>query len=691
MPSPRDLLVEIGTEELPPKDLLGLAQALERELVDRLRGAELAPTASRLFAAPRRLGVLVRAVAPRQPDRQSQRRGPAVAAAFDDEGNPTPAALGFARSCGVSVELLDTLNTDKGSWLAHNFEERGKDATELIPGLLTQALEALPIPKRMRWGKGDTQFVRPVHWVLLLYGDEVVECEILACKTGRLTYGHRFHHPQPLSISDPATYEALLETEGRVLPDFTVRREAIRGQVVEAALACQATARIDEALLEEVTALVEWPVAILGSFDEKFLAVPHEALVSTMQDNQKYFPVVGPEGRLLPRFITVSNIESADPDAVRKGNERVIRPRFADAEFFWNQDRKIPLADRLERLRTVTFERDLGTLHDKVLRMVSLAGFIAEALDLDPGHTRRAAELAKCDLLTQMVYEFPDLQGIMGRYYAGHDGEPAAVARALEEHYQPRFSGDELPTSDAGVACALADRIDTLVGIFAVGKSPSGAKDPYALRRAALAVMRILVERALPIDLEALLHQAVELLPDALREQADANTVFEFALDRLQAYYTDQGFRPDELDAVRACRPTEPLDFDRRLRAVAEFRKLEEAASLEAANKRIRNILRKADEDIPDRVDTAGLTLAAERVLSDQVAECVATVHPIMAAGNYREALLRLAPLRPAVDAFFDQVMVMDEDAKLRRNRLALLQQLEGLFLRVADFSRLQH
>ena len=691
MAESRDLLIEIGTEELPPTSLLGLGTALEQELVTRLTTNELTSLSSRSFASPRRLGVLVTGVARRQPDRQHQRRGPAVSASFDDEGNPTAAAQGFARSCGVSVELLETLNSEKGSWLSYTSQEPGKDTADLLPDLIRQALEALPIPKPMRWGAGEEQFVRPVHWVVLLYGEQVIETEVLGQITGRDTYGHRFHHPGPLNIPEPDGYESLLETQGMVIPDFSARREAIRGQVTEAAKACGGEPDLDPQLLDEVTALVEWPIAVTGRFDPGFLAIPHEALVSTMQGNQKYFPVRDARGQLLPSFITVSNIDSADPEVVSRGNERVIKPRFADAEFFWNQDRKRTLGDRLVDLRAVTFEKELGTLHDKTMRMIDLAGSIGGALGYEPDSCRRTAELAKCDLVTQMVYEFPELQGVMGGYYARHDGEAEGVAEGIEEQYLPRFGGGTLPRTETGITVALADRIDTLVGIFAVGKHPTGTKDPFALRRAALAVMRILVERALPLDLHALITQATALLPQAVRTRADPNELFEFAFDRLQPYYAEQGFRSDEFEAVRARRPTLPMDFDRRLRAVASFRKLDEAESLEAANKRIRNILRKAPDTVPEHIEAGLLVTEAEQALATAIAERSAQVEPLMGAGDYAAALIRLAPLRPAVDTFFDEVMVMVDDPALRRNRLALLQRLEGLFLRVADFSRLQH
>ncbi|HFA59662.1 MAG TPA: glycine--tRNA ligase subunit beta, partial [Rhodospirillales bacterium] len=530
----RDLLIEIGTEELPPKALRRLSGALAEGIREGLEKAGLGFGDLKPYASPRRLAVLVADLAEAQPDREELRRGPALAAAFDDDGCPTKAAEGFARSCGVAVEALERLETDKGAWLAYRLKQQGRPTTELVPDILDNALKRLPIPKRMRWGSLDVEFVRPVHWVVLLFGDEVIETEVLGVRTGRESRGHRFHHPGPLYIGEPGAYAPVLETEGRVVADLDARREAIRGQVIEAGRRLGGEALIDEDLLEEVTALVEWPVAVAGSFEERFLEVPAEALISTMQDHQKYFPVVDGEGRLLPHFITISNIDSRDPEQVRLGNERVIRPRLSDAAFFWEQDRKRPLADRVEQLGDMIFQKKLGTLLDKSRRVSGLAGHIASLIEGDPALAERAALLAKCDLLTQMVYEFPELQGIMGRYYARHDGEPEEVAEALDEQYMPRFAGDELPRTRTGMALALADRLDTLVGIFAIGQAPTGDKDPFALRRAALGVLRILIERNLDLDLEDLLREAAARFDEGIGAQAVVETVFDFMMDRLR-------------------------------------------------------------------------------------------------------------------------------------------------------------
>ncbi|MFZ5619398.1 MAG: glycine--tRNA ligase subunit beta [Pseudomonadota bacterium] len=693
----RDLLIEIGTEELPPKALLRLSRAFSDGVRKGLIQADLAFGEVHDYAAPRRLAVWIEAVAATQADREQIRRGPALAAAFDDEGNPTPGAQGFARSCGVGVEQLEKLETDKGAWLVHRVMERGRGTAELIPDIVDRALGQLPIPKRMRWGAGTAEFVRPVHWIVLLFGDEVIDAEILGVRSGRETRGHRFHHPAPIYIGEPAAYAPLLQTEGRVLADFAERREAIRGQVIEAGVAAGGRALIDEDLLDEVTALVEWPVAVVGDFETRFLEVPSEALISTMQDNQKYFPVVDAQGRLLPHFITISNIVSRDPAQVKAGNERVVRPRLTDAAFFWNQDRRQRLEARIDRLGTMVFQSRLGTLLDKQKRVARLAAHIAAALGADPRLAERAAMLAKCDLLTQMVFEFPELQGVMGRYYARHDGEPDEVAQAIDEQYRPRFAGDALPETATGQALAIADRLDTLVGIFAIGQPPTGDKDPFALRRAALGVLRILIERKLDLDLVELLGEAGKEISATLKlnreniEKVIAD-VFIFMMERLRAYYTDIGISPDVFEAVVQAPkpPTRPLDFHARLHAVTEFRALPEAESLAAANKRIGNILRKTEEAIPAAVAAERLVDAAERDLAKGLDELRGEVESAFDRGDYTTGLRRLAALREPVDRFFDNVMVMAEDAALRANRLALLQQLQSLFLRAADLSRLQ-
>jgi glycyl-tRNA synthetase beta chain len=688
--SSRDLLVEVGTEELPPKALRTLSRAFLDGVVEGLDRAGLAHGPARPFATPRRLAVLVESVAERQPDRQAERRGPAVRAAFDANGQPTGAALGFARSCGVEVGALERLETDKGAWLVHRSLQVGAEAASLLAGLVEEALGRLPVPKRMRWGDRDVEFVRPVHWVVMLFGADVVPARILGIPTGRETRGHRFHHPRPIELGSPAEYAERLEFVGHVVADFEVRRERVRGQVERVAAGLGGKTVMDPALLDEVTSLVEWPVALAGSFEPRFLEVPAEALVATMKGNQRYFPVVDGAGRLLPHFVAVANVESRNPKAVREGNERVVRPRLADADFFWKKDRATPLARRVEGLAGVVYQQRLGTLLDKSRRMVTLADWVARALCLDPGPARRAAELAKCDLLTEMVGEFPELQGTMGRHYARHDGEPEAVAVALDEQYMPRFAGDAPPATETGQVLSLVDKVDTLVGIFGIGQVPSGDRDPFGLRRAALGLLRTLIERGLELDLLELLRLGARAYgqfdPEAL-----ANQVFDFAMERLRAYYLDTGVAPDTFDAVLARRPTRPVDFDRRIRGVGAFRALPEAASLAAANKRIHNILRQAAGEVRGgELDPALLGEPAERALADAVAAVSPDVGALFAAGEYARALAGLAALRDTVDRFFDEVMVMVDDPALRRNRLTLLSGVSELFLRAADLSRLQ-
>jgi glycyl-tRNA synthetase beta chain len=690
MADKRDFLVEIGTEELPPKALRRLAEAFDDGVRMGLAKAELPHGDVHYYATPRRMAVLVHDLAVAQPDRNVERRGPALAAAFDEEGVPTKAAQGFARSCGVSADQLERLENAQGAWLVYRSLQRGVATRELLAGIVAQSLADLPTPKRMRWGSLRAEFVRPVHWLVMLFGDEVIETELYGVRAGRETRGHRYHHPETIYLSEPRAYAPLLETEGHVVADFESRREAIRGQVMEAAKSVKGTAVIDEALLDEVTALVEWPVALLGDFETRFLALPPEPLISTMKGNQKYFHVMDGKGKLLPHFITVCNIDSRDAAQVRAGNERVIRPRFSDAAFFWEQDRKQSLAQRREHLKSVLFQAKLGTLYDKTERLSALAGEIAAGLGGDRDLAQQAARLSKSDLLTHMVGEFPEVQGIMGRYYALAEGLPAEVAEALDEQYWPRFAGDRLPATTSGRALAIADKVDTLVGTFAIGQVPSGDKDPYALRRAALGVLRTLIECALPLDLEELLVQAARTYPNSLAAHKVVVQVFDFMMERLRAYYIESGTRPDVFDAVLAQRPTRPYDFELRIRAVAVFREMPEAESLAAANKRIRNILKQNDEAIAAKVSVKQLVEPAESALYEQLSALSDEVTSLFDRGEYTPALRRLAGLREAVDSFFDKVMVMTDDADLRRNRLALLARLNGLFLRAADFSRLQ-
>jgi glycyl-tRNA synthetase beta chain len=690
--SAADLLIEIGTEELPPKALKRLGTAFADELRIGLERAGLAPAACRWYAAPRRLAALLEALPVAQPDREVERRGPALNAAFDKAGRPTPAALGFARSCGTDVERLETLETDKGRWLVHRAREPGARTAALLPAILDTALARLPIPKRMRWGAGDAEFARPVHWVVVLFGDEVVPCAPFGIAAGRETRGHRFHHPGPIPIPAPREYARVLRDTGRVLADFDERMRVIAEQAGRAAAAEGGRVHVDAALLEEVAALVEWPVPVTGAFEERFLALPREVLMAAMQGHQKYFPVLSGDGTgLLPRFIAIANIDSPDPAMIRRGNERVIRPRFTDAAFFWERDRAQPLAQRAPDLERVVYQNRLGTLADRARRVGRLCGVLAGDTGIDPQPAQQAALLAKCDLLTELVGEFPELQGTMGRYYALADGVPAEIADALDEQYMPRFAGDALPRTATGRILAVADRLDTVLGIFAIGQPPTGEKDPFGVRRAALGCLRILIECELPLDLEQALRTAAGAFAPALKAADVVPAVFDFMMERLRRYYLDQGARPDVFEAVLARRPTRPLDFDRRLRAVTGFTRRPEAESLAAANKRIRNILRQAGDDATSAdVDTRLLAEPAERDLAQAIAAADRDVRPLLARDDYMAALSVLAALRAPVDAFFDRVLVMTEDAAVRRNRLAVLRRLSELFLHTADISCLQ-
>ncbi|NAW34478.1 glycine--tRNA ligase subunit beta [Halomonas alimentaria] len=682
------LLVELGVEELPPNAIDTLSDALAEGLHRGLRDADVAHGEVYAYATPRRLAVRIEALNDKQPDREVEKRGPALAAAFKD-GQPTKAAEGFARSCGVGVDQLIHLETDKGTWLGYREQQKGESIAALLPTILQKAIDSLPVPKNMRWGASRVEFSRPVHWLVVLYGNQVIDAEALGLAAGRTTYGHRFHAPEAIELAHADDYLSSLE-QAWVLADRQVRRERIREQVLSEAEVQEASAVIDEALLVEVSGLVEWPVALTGSFDERFLEVPAECLISSMKANQKYFHLLDDQGRLKPLFITISNIDSSDPSRVIEGNEKVIRPRLADAVFFYDTDRKRSLASRTAELAGVVFQKQLGTLADKAHRSAAVAAFIAGQIGGEASHARRAAELAKCDLVTEMVLEFPELQGTMGRYYATQDGEPAEVAQAMEEQYLPRFASDAIPQSRTGQALALADRLDTLTGIFGIGARPTGTKDPFALRRAAIGVLNILIKGELGLDLRELLDLAATQHQELPYAEKLVDEVLDYMLDRFRAWGHDEGISTEAYLAVRARPVTRPLDFSRRLRAVQAFTGREEAAALAAANKRVSNILAKQADEVGSAVDASLLQDAAEKSLHDAVNSLRSSVTPLLGEARYQEALDALAGLREPVDAFFDQVMVMTEDQDVRSNRLALLADLRGLFLEVADIAQLQ-
>jgi glycyl-tRNA synthetase beta chain len=692
----RDFLFELGTEELPPGALPQLEAALREGIAGGLAAAGLRHGRIESFAAPRRLAVRVRRLAAQQPDQEIRRRGPPLRAAFDAGGAPTRAAQAFAASCGVALEALGRERDEKDNeYLWYGGTKPGAATVTLLPGVVSAALDALPIPKRMRWGASDAQFVRPVHWLVMLYGAEIVPATILGAVAGRATRGHRFHAPRELPLRAPASYEKTLLARGKVVASFAARRERIRSQVDEAATQAHGRAIFSDALLDEVTALVEWPVALAGRFDEKFLSLPREVLIATLQDHQRYFAVEDAHGTLLPWFITVSNIESRDPAVVRSGNERVVRPRLADAAFFWEQDRRTPLSGRIAALDRVTFQAQLGSIGDKARRVAALAASLASTCRAQPARVARAAQLCKCDLLTAMVGEFPELQGVMGAYYAQADSEDAEVATAIREHYLPRGAGDVLPATPSGMALALADRIDTLAGIFAIGQRPSGTRDPFGLRRAAIGVLRLARERTLEFDLRALIDQSVAAQPVAdigARAAAVADEVYGYVMERLRAQYLEDaasGVSTEIFDAVLATAPRSLLDADARLAALVSFLALPEAASLAAANRRIANILKKSAAGALTTIDAALLQPGAERSLHAALLQHRPTVEAALARADYGGAFTVLARLRPEIDAFFDGVMVNDPDARLRNNRLALLGELRALFTRIADLSRL--
>ncbi|SFN95353.1 glycine--tRNA ligase subunit beta [Xenorhabdus japonica] len=683
-------LVEIGTEELPPKALRSLTESFAANIEAELNNANLGHGEVSWFAAPRRLALKVANLAAAQADREVEKRGPAIAQAFDAEGKPTKAAEGWARGCGITVDQAERMVTDKGEWLLYRAQVKGRETKELLADMVGSSLSKLPIPKLMRWGDKETQFVRPVHTVTMLLGSEVINGEILGIKSDRIIRGHRFMGEAEFTIENAEQYPAILHERGRVIADYEARKAMIKRDAEQAAMQLGGVADLSDSLLEEVTSLVEWPVVLTAKFEEKFLEVPAEALVYTMKGDQKYFPVYDKAGKLMANFIFVTNIESSDPQQIISGNEKVVRPRLADAEFFFKTDRKQRLEDNLPRLETVLFQKQLGTLRDKTDRIQALAGWIAEKIGADVNHATRAGLLSKCDLMTNMVFEFTDTQGVMGMHYARHDGEAEDVALALNEQYQPRFSGDELPSTGVSCAVAIADKMDTLAGIFGIGQHPKGDKDPFALRRAALGVLRIIVEKKLPLDLQTLAEEAVRLYGDKLTNEKVVDDVVEFMLGRFRTWYQELGYSVDTIQAVLARRPTQPADFDARMKAVTHFRTLDEAVSLAAANKRVSNILAKSEQQLNDSVLASVLKAAEEIQLATHLVVLKEKLAPLFAEGNYQDALVELASLREVVDAFFDNVMVMDEDSQVRVNRLTLLNELRDLFLRVADISLLQ-
>ncbi|RUO75012.1 glycine--tRNA ligase subunit beta [Pseudidiomarina sediminum] len=680
------LLVEIGTEELPPKALKGLSEAFAHNLAQQLRDHTIALGDVRALATPRRLAVMIHDVAAKQDDQTVEKRGPSVDVAFDSDGQPTKAAEGWARSNGITVAEAERLTTDKGEWLLYRADVKGQPLAELLPGFVQKALDQLPIPKPMRWGNSSVQFIRPVHTVTMMHGDQLIAGEVMGIASATRLLGHRFHCPQGTHLAHADAYEATLE-QAWVIADFAARRTRIEQGLAEQAQAEGGHIRPDQELLDEVTALVEWPVVLTASFDEQFLSVPKEPLIVTMKDDQRYFPLEDEAGNLLAKFVFVTNIESKDPAQIIAGNERVVRPRLADAQFFFETDKKTPLAERVESLANVLFQKQLGSVKDKSDRIASVAATIAQQLGHDGAIAQRAGFLCKADLNAQMVLEFPETQGVMGMHYARHDNEPAGVPEAIYEHYLPRFSGDALPQSIAGCAVALADKLDSLVGIFGIGQTPKGDRDPFALRRSAIGLLRIIVEKDLPLELTTLIAASRESFGELLTNVNVEAEVLEFLLGRFRPMYQEQGISVDVIQAVLARRPTAPVDFDKRVHAVAAFRELPEATALAAANKRVANILAKIEAEVPSQIDTSLLSAQEEIALVKALEEAELVANQALAEGDYAKALKALAALQKPVDAFFDNVMVNADEAAVRENRQALLQRLRGLFLQIADIS----
>lgn len=690
MADKKDLLIEIGTEDLPAKLLLNLSKDFGALICDQLKSAELSYAEHEIYCTPRRLAIVVNDLALKQQDQVVERKGPKALAAFDKEGKPTQAALGFARSCGIEPDQLEVDNDPNNPRLSFTEKRVGQNTAELLPEIIAQAIKKISVPKRMRWNLTDAEFIRPIRWLMVILGSEIIATELFGVKASNVTRGHRFHTAKEIVVKHPSAYKDLLSLKGHVLASFEERQDNILHQVTKLAAKVNGKPSYTQDLLDEITGLVEWPKALLGEFDTKFLEVHKELLISTMQDNQKYIPLLDIEGKLLPQFIIVSNIDSKEPATVTHGNEKVIVPRFEDAMFFWQRDKNVKLESNLEKLNSVVYEKKLGTLVDKTERAIQLAAYLSEFTKADEKYSARAAELSKCDLVTDTVIEFPKLQGVIGRNLALLNNEDPQVSTALEEQYLPKQAGGELPVSSVGITLALADRIDTLIGIFAIGKKPTGLKDPYGLRRASLAVLRIIIETPLDINLRNCLEKSASFFPASLKAQKAVDDVYDYINERYRAYFSDRDITVDVIDAVLANRPTHPSNVAAKIEALVSFRKLSNAESLAAANKRIRNILKKVDRKDIGQVDVGLFREQAETALHNALEDLFADVEKMFAAHKYEQALNTLADLRQPVDHFFDDVMVMDKDEQLKNNRIALLSKIDSLFMQVADFSRLQ-
>jgi glycyl-tRNA synthetase beta chain len=684
------LLIELGTEELPPKSLKKLATIFFEQITDQLKTADLAFDSALWFATPRRLAVKVNGLVEKQQDKQVEKRGPAINVAFNDAGEPSKAALGWARSNGITIEQAQRLKTDKGEWLLHKAIQTGQSLESLIPEMVNIALNKLPIPKPMRWGSERIQFIRPVHTLTLMYGDKVINGETLGVSSNNLLQGHRFHHHGLVALTHADLYETTLK-EAFVIVDYQERQNLIVEQIKQAEESLSADALIDQELLDEVTALVEWPVTLIGSFDEDFLQVPAEPLIYSMKDHQKYFPVNDKQGQLINKFIFVANIESKEPEKVIFGNEKVIRPRLADAEFFFTTDKKQTLESRLVSLESVLFQKQLGTLKAKSERIAKLSEQIAKQVNEDTVLAYRAGLLSKTDLMSDMVLEFPQVQGTMGKYYARHDGEEEAVAQALEDQYRPRYAGDSLPEGNIGCSVAIADKIDTLVGIFGINQPPKGDKDPFALRRAAIGLIRIIIEKKLDLDIADLVAESINLYGDKLSNENTKQQVIDFVLGRFKAHYQEQKISVDVIQAVLVNAPTAPLDFEKRVSAVSHFKSMAESETLAAANKRVGNILAKFNGELFTQFNSSLATEKAELSLANTFSDISNKIKPLQEARDYKAVLTELSQIKQPIDEFFDSVMVMADDEEVKINRLTLLNEIRNSFLAIADISVLQN
>lgn len=684
----QDFIVEIGTEELPPNDLTSLVTSFAKSIVEQLAKCEINHGAVIPYVTPRRLAVFIKDLAESQPEQKIEKRGPALSSAYTEDGAPTKAAEGFASSCGVSLEQITTLETNKGSWLYYEAVEPGANTIDLLTEIVTTALGQLPIKRNMRWGEGNLSFVRPVHWILMLYGKSVVNGNIFGKESDCITYGHRIHSPSPIKIPAADQYAVKLEKDGMVIPDFAKRKEYIRQQIMDISAAEEANALIDPELLTTVTGLIEHPVALLATFDASFLRVPKECLISAMQDHQKCFALLDEEKNLLPKFIVISNLTSTDPATVVHGNELVMHARLADAAFHFDTDLQTSLAHRIDRLKSIVYQKQLGTIYDKTIRIGNIAKHIAAVVGAQEDSVKRAAELCKADLVTNMVYEFPELQGTMGYYYSLHDNETKEIATAILEHYKPKFAQDDLPTTPAGITLAIADRVDTLVGMFGIGKVPTGEKDPFALRRQALALLRIVIDKEIELDLLELFSFAAAQYGNKIKDPS--SDLLLFCFDRLKAWYLTEDVPAKVFASVLANKPTKPTDFHRRIVAVLEFQHLPAAANLAAANKRVHNILEKSTTvSSSTSIDPGLLVTPEEQTLYKALEEKNAEITPLMKEANYSAILQSLASLQNPIDSFFDHVMVNAEEQNLRNNRLQILQNIRKLFLQVADVSLL--